>query len=194
LLHERILLPFDAADFRTVLPRRRERRAQKEAHVTVRIRVAAALVAVLATAMAATAQQAPMDEQKLRSEVNAFMDQYWELFSNGKIDQLVERIYHPSGQLNNSGHSSIEDMKRRFPDTRKTLLSAGYGRSQMPKRNVCVLSPTVAIVSGRGVRYLTDGRVMGEYGWTYTLLRSDAGWRMVSIYSHDPNKALICSN
>jgi hypothetical protein len=168
----------------------------KEAYVTVRIRIAVALVAMLATAMVAAAQQAPMDEQKLKGEVNAFMDQYWELFSTGKIDQLVERIYHPSGQLNNSGHSSIEDLKRRFPDTRKTLLSAGYGHSQMPmpKRNVCVLSPTVAIVSGRGVRYLADGRVMGEYGWTYTLLRSEAGWRMVSIYSHDPNKALVCSN
>jgi hypothetical protein len=44
------------------------------------------------------------------------------------------------------------------------------------------------------MRYLTDGNVMGEYGWTYTLIKGADGWRMVSIYSHDPNKALICSS
>jgi hypothetical protein len=62
----------------------------------------------------------------------------------------------------------------------------------MGQRNVCILAANVAVVSGRGVRYLTDGKVMGEYGWTYTLLRTPNGWRMVSIYSHDPGKALTC--
>ena len=155
------------------------------------IRMAAGLVVFFALGVFATAQQ-PSSDDKLRSEVSAFMDQYWELFSAGRIDQLVDRIYHPLGQLSNQGHASIEDLKKRFPATRKTLVDAGYGRSQMPARNICVLSPTVAIVSGRGVRYLTDDSVMAEFGWTYTLLKGAGGWRMVSIYSHDPNKALTC--
>jgi hypothetical protein len=157
------------------------------------IRLAAGLAVLLATAALPTAQRPGGDEQAIRTEVNAFMDQYWELFSTGKIDQLAERIYHPSGQLNNTGHSSVDQLKQRFPDTRKALLAGGYGKSNMPKRNICVLSPTVAIVSGRGVRYLKDGGVMGEFGWTYTLLKGPAGWKMVSIYSHDPDKALTCS-
>ena len=135
----------------------------------------------------------PADQtQALKTEVNSFMDQYWQLFSAGNIDQLVERIYHPSGQLSNQGHSSIEQLKARFPETRKTLLAGGYGRSNMPVRNICILSPTVAVVSGRGIRYLTDGKVMAEFGWTYTLIKGPAGWKMVSIYSHDPGKALTC--
>ena len=153
--------------------------------------MAAGLAAIIAMGTLATAQQ-PSQDQALKAEVNAFMDQYWTLFSAGQIDQLAARVYHPFGQLNNQGHSSIEQMKARFPDTRKTLLAGGYGRSQMPVRNVCVLSPTVAIVSGRGIRYLTDGRIMAEFGWTYTLLKGSDGWRMVSIYTHDPNKALTC--
>ena len=40
---------------------------------------------------------------------------------------------------------------------------------------------------------MADGSVMAEFGWTYTLLKNDSGWRMVSIYSHDPKKALTCS-
>jgi hypothetical protein len=158
--------------------------------------LAAGLMMVVASNVFTSAQQQTVvaDEQAIRKEVSAFMDQYWELWSAGRIDQLVERIYHPFGQLSNQGHSSIEQLKAAFPNTRKTLTSGGYGRSQMPIRNICVLSPSVAIVSGRGIRYLTDGKVMGEFGWTYTLLKIDSGWRMVSIYSHDPSKALICSS
>jgi hypothetical protein len=152
---------------------------------------------VLVTMVASiSAQQAPpVDEQALKKEVNAFMDQYWQTWSAGDIDQLVARIYHPFGQLSNAGHSTIDQMKASFPNTRKALVSKGYGRSQMPMpgRNVCILAPNVAVVSGRGIRYLTDGSVMAEFGWTYTLLKNESGWRMVSIYSHDPKKALTCS-
>jgi hypothetical protein len=152
---------------------------------------------VLVTMVASeSAQQAPpVDEQALKKEVNAFMDQYWQLWSAGEIDQLASRIYHPFGQLSNQGHSTIDQMKASFPNTRKAMVSKGYGRSQMPMpgRNVCILAPNVAVVSGRGIRYLTDGSVMAEFGWTYTLLKNDTGWRMVSIYSHDPKKALTCS-
>jgi hypothetical protein len=158
------------------------------------------LVLVSATAALAAGQQvAPptgnLDEQALKKEVNAFMDQYWSLWSAGDIDQLATRIYHPFGQLSNAGHTTVEQMKANFPQTRKALTSKGYGRSQMPmgQRNVCILAPNVAVVSGRGVRYLTDGSVMAEFGWTYTLLKNDSGWKMVSIYSHDPKKALTCN-
>ena len=156
------------------------------------IRLAAGIAVILAMVEFTSAQQPTADEQTLRGEVNAFMDQYWALWSAGQIDQLVARIYHPFGQLSNAGHASIEELKQRFPDTRKTLLAGGYGRSNMPKRNICILSPTVAVVSGRGIRYLKDGGVMAEFGWTYTLLKGAAGWQMVAIYTHDPNKALTC--
>ena len=162
-----------------------------------RSRVLASLALLVAMSALASAQQTPaIDEQALTKEVNAFMDQYWQLWSSGEIDQLASRVYHPFGQLNNQGHSTIEQLRSAFPQTRQTMLAGGYGRSQMPMagRNVCILAPNVAVVSGRGVRYLTNGNVMGEYGWTYTLIKNATGWRMVSIYSHDPKKALTCSS
>ena len=48
----------------------------------------------------------------------------------------------------------------------------------MPDRNICILSATAAIVSGRGVRSRKDGSVFGEYGWTYTLVKTGDGWRI----------------
>ena len=152
-----------------------------------------AIVTVFTSSASAQQQRAAVDEQALKKEVNAFMDHYWELWSAGRIDRLVAEIYHPFGQLSNTGHASIEQMKATFPATRKTLVDGGYGHSQMPVRNVCILSPTVAVISGRGMRYLTDGKVMGEFGWTYTLIKGTDGWKMVSIYSHDPKKALTCN-
>jgi hypothetical protein len=153
------------------------------------------LLACASGGLAFAQQPAAANEEALKKEVNAFMDQYWQLWSSGDLDQLVSRIYHPFGQLSNQGHSTIDQMRANFPGTRKALVSKGYGRSQMPMpgRNVCILAPNVAVVSGRGVRYLSDGQVMGEFGWTYTLIRNETGWRMVSIYSHDPKKALTCS-
>jgi hypothetical protein len=159
------------------------------------IGIATAVMAMFAaSATVASGQTPPATNDQLKAEVNTFMDQYWELFSAGKIDELVERIYHPSGQLSNQGHSSIDDLRKAFPNSRKTMLAGGYGRSNMPARNICVLSPTVAIVSGRGIRYLTDGKVMAEFGWTYTLLKGPNGWRMTAIFTHDPNKALTCTS
>jgi hypothetical protein len=152
-------------------------------------------VASALSGAAAAQQAAALDEDGLRQEVNAFMDRYWQLWSDGDIDQLASRVYHPFGQLTNQGHSTVEELRSAFPQTRKAMLSKGYARSQMPMagRNVCILAPNVAVVSGRGVRYLANGQVMGEYGWTYTLIKNTTGWRMVSIYSHDPGKALTCS-
>src|SRR5204863_9629298 len=95
------------------------------------------LVSLLAIAIGLSSsvsaqQRAAVDEQALKKEVNAFMDHYWELWSAGRIDQLVAQIYHPFGQLSNTGHASIEQMKATFPATRKTLVDGGYGHSQMP--------------------------------------------------------------
>ena len=160
----------------------------------IAIGFAAGVLVMVAMSTFTTAQQrGAVDEQALRREVNAFMDQYWQLWSSGQIDQLVERIYHPMGQLSNTGHASIEQLRQNFPATRKTLLDGGYGRSNMPSRNICILSPNVAVISGRGIRYLQSGGVMAEFGWTYTLLKGANGWKMVSIYSHDPGKALTCA-
>lgn len=157
-------------------------------------RLAIGLAILFATGAPAAAQQAPAaDEQAIKAEVNAFMERYWQLFSTGQIEELVGRIYHPTGQLGNQGITSVEELARRFPDTRKALLAGGYGRSDMPVRNICVLTPTLAIISGRGVRYLKDGGVMGEFGWTYTLSKGAEGWRMVSILSHDPGRFVTCS-
>ena len=56
--------------------------------------VLASFALLAAMAAPASAQQTPaVDEQALTREVNAFMDQYWQLWSAGDIDQLASRVY-----------------------------------------------------------------------------------------------------
>jgi hypothetical protein len=42
------------------------------------------------------------------------------------------------------------------------------------------------------VRSRKDGSVFGEYGWTYTLVKTGDGWRITTIYGHDPSLAVTC--
>jgi hypothetical protein len=93
-------------------------------------RITAAVMVMFVVSVPTTAQPSSTDnDQAIRTEVNAFMDRYWELFSAGRIDQLVEQVYDASGQLSNQGHSSIQELRMRFPDTRKALIAGGYGKS-----------------------------------------------------------------
>jgi hypothetical protein len=179
-----------------------ERREKKEKEAPVKdirlrmvtrvMAIALAVVSGSAIPLAAQTQAPPPNKEALKAEVNAFMDLYWQLWSAGNIDGLVERIYHPIGQLSNSGHASIDQLKKQFPAMRKAMTDKGYGRSNMPVRNICVMGSTVAVVSGRGVRYLTDGSEMAAFGWTYTLIKGPSGWRMTSIFTHDQDKPLTC--
>ena len=99
----------------------------------IRRQVLVGLALLCTTVALASAQQStPVDEQALKKEVNTFMDRSWQLWSTGEIDQLASRIYHPFGQLSNQGHSTLNQLTSGYPQTRKTLLSKGYGRSQMP--------------------------------------------------------------
>src|SRR6185436_6641740 len=81
-------------------------RRPERMHMKVAGRVLTSLVLVCATTALAAAQGAPVDEQALKKEVNAFMDQYWSLWSAGDIDQLAARIYHPFGLFCNAGETT----------------------------------------------------------------------------------------
>src|SRR5260221_14687958 len=65
-------------------------RSCEETHMNGKQRVLAGLVAIVAMSVWTSAQQPQgNDEPAIKSEVNAFMDQYWELFSAGRNDQVV---------------------------------------------------------------------------------------------------------
>ena len=155
-----------------------------------------AMASVLATSLGVPVAAQPLDEaarQSVRDELNTFFDQYYEWYSAGSADEISRHAYNVPYQLGDgTALETRAEVRQWVVDAYARLDAQGYGRSAMPDRNICVLSSDAAMVSGRGVRYRKDGSVFGEYGWTYTVVQTDDGWRIVSIFGHDPGLAVRC--
>ena len=132
--------------------------------------------------------------QAVHAELDAFFDQYYAWYSAGAADEIARRAYNVPYVLGDGSALRTRDEVRQWvADAWARLDAQGYAGSDMPERNICVLSASAATVSGRGVRYLEDGGLLGEYGWTYALVGTDDGWRIISIFGHDPALAVRCS-
>ena len=153
------------------------------------------VVALLALETPAGAQ--PLDastRQALRAELDTFFDQYYAWYSVGAADEISRHAYNvPYLQGDGSALGTQDEVRQWVADAWARLDAQGYAGSDMPDRNICVLGASAAIVSGRGVRSRKDGSVFGEYGWTYTLVKTADGWRIVSIVGHDTALAVTCS-
>ena len=131
--------------------------------------------------------------QAIRVELDAFFDQYYAWYSAGAADQVARHAYNVPYVLGDGNALRTRDEVRQWvADAWARLDAQGYAGSDMPDRNICVLSAGSAIVSGRGVRRHRDGGLLGEYGWTYLLVNTDDGWRIISIFGHDPALAARC--
>lgn len=153
------------------------------------------LVGLLAAGTTAGAQSPDSEAREaVRAEVDAFFDQYYAWYSVGAADEIARYAYNvPYLRGDGSALATREEVRQWVADAWARLDAEGYGRSNMPERNICVLNTSAVIVSGRGVRYTKDEDIFGEYGWTYTVLKTDDGWRIVSIVGHDPELAVRCS-
>ena len=138
----------------------------------------------------------PLDaatRQSLRAELDAFFDQYYAWYSVGAAQEIARHAYNVPYLRGDGTPLGTEDEVRQWVSDAWTGLDAqGYGGSDMSERNICVLGASAAIVSGRGVRSRKDGSVFGEYGWTYTPVKTSNGWGIITIYGHDPALAVTC--
>jgi ketosteroid isomerase-like protein len=66
------------------------------------------------------------------------------------------------------------------------LKARGYARSELLDRQVKQMSAGAAFVSVSRARYTTDGRELERLGETYTLRKTDGGWKIVVAMIHDP--------
>ena len=135
----------------------------------------------------------PAARQALRTEVDAFFDQYYAWYSAGAADEIARHAYNvPYVRGDGSALGTRDEVRQWVADAWARLDAQGYAGSDMPDRNICILGAGAAIVSGRGVRYNRGGGLLGEYGWTYTVVMTDDGWRILSIFGHDPALAVRC--
>ena len=130
--------------------------------------------------------------EAVRAELDAFFDQYYAWYSVGAADEVSRHAYNVPFFRGGSALGTREEVRQSVADAYARLDAQGYAGSDMPDRNICVLSDSAAVVSGRGIRRHREGGLLGEYGWTYTVVMTDDGWRILTIAGHDPAVAVRC--
>src|SRR5215468_4699735 len=82
------------------------------------------------------------------------------------------------------------DVEALLTQVMEGLKARSYGRSELMDRYVKQMSGNTALVSVSRIRYATDGRELERVGETYTLRRTEAGWKIAVAMIHDPDSVL----
>jgi ketosteroid isomerase-like protein len=67
------------------------------------------------------------------------------------------------------------------------LKARSYARSALMDLHIKQMSGSTALVSVSRVRYATDGRELERLGETYTLRKTEGGWKIAVAMIHDPD-------
>ncbi len=134
--------------------------------------------------------------ERVKAEVTATMDRYYELFSARNMEALPEEIFAiPWMTLGGGGinaSTSRDEALVRWQGSLIDLLGRGWNRSVFTIESVCVLNAGAAIVSGYNTRYDTAGSVMSVGSVSYVLGHTDTGWRIVAYTGHERGKVVSC--
>ena len=77
-----------------------------------------------------------------------------------------------------------------FAQVMEGLKARSYARSELTDLHVHQMSENTAFVSVRRVRYKTDGQKLERLGETYTLRKTEDGWKIAVAMMHDPDTLL----
>jgi hypothetical protein len=164
-----------------------------------RIRALALGLLLFALTAPAFAQQAPLtdaDVQRIRKEVTAAVDKYYQLFSEQNMKALPEEVFNiPWIVIGGQGPQpdlTKEQALSRFEGSLKQLVKDQWGKSVFTTESVCVLNANAAIASGYNTRYKKDGSVMSVGGVSYLFGKTPQGWKIVSYTGTQKGKVVRC--
>jgi ketosteroid isomerase-like protein len=86
--------------------------------------------------------------------------------------------------------STAADVEALLTQVMEGLKGRRYARSELIDLNVKQMSGNTALVSVSRVRYASDGQELERLGETYTLRRSEGGWKIAVAMIHDPETVL----
>jgi ketosteroid isomerase-like protein len=86
--------------------------------------------------------------------------------------------------------TTVAEVEAFFRRVMEGLKARGYGRSELTDLQVKRMSERAGLVSVGRVRYATDGRELEQLGETYSLRKTDDGWKIAAAMVHDPDAVL----
>lgn len=116
--------------------------------------------------------------------------QYFEAFQALDPRAIVSYYHVPCVSISSGGvlvMTTGADVEAMFTRMMERLKRLGYARSELTDLRVTQLSDTIALLGIRGARYKEDGSVLEPLGATYTLRKTEGGWKMAVLTLHDPD-------
>jgi ketosteroid isomerase-like protein len=86
--------------------------------------------------------------------------------------------------------AGIDQARDLFAGMMKGLAARSYGRSEWTRLGLKQLGASAAVLSAVVIRYRTDGAELERFGATYTMRKTDAGWKIVMLTVHDAGGVL----
>ena len=86
--------------------------------------------------------------------------------------------------------ATAADVEALLTQVMEGLKARSYARSELTDLHVHQMSENTALVSVSRVRYKSDGQELERLGETYTLRRTEGGWKIAVAMIHDPDTIL----
>lgn len=86
--------------------------------------------------------------------------------------------------------ATAADVKALLTQVMEGLKARSYAQSELMDLHVKQMLENTALVSASRVRYATDGRELERLGETYTLRKTEGGWKIAVAMIHDPDTVL----
>ena len=129
----------------------------------------------------------------LEQEVDQVFIDYFRDFSNLDLKAIVSYFHRPCVFIVPHDIFVFTDASEiegfwgpRFND----LKAQGFGHTERAEGNIKVLNEDTAIASSKAIRYTKDGSEMESRGATFSLRKTEDGWKIVSLIHHSPDTVI----
>lgn len=146
---------------------------------------------------AAKASSAP-EIAKIKAEVNAAGTNYMTQFSARNPKGMAQDVYsHPAIQISPKDVSVIDPAAQQagLEAVTKRFIATGWNKTEWTQgTQVCVLSPTVAMMSGPFARFDVSNKQISNGGETQVFAKTPQGWKLILLLTIDPKKTAVCND
>jgi hypothetical protein len=126
------------------------------------------------------------------ADIRGMLDELFESFQTLDPRAMVRYYHLPSMAISAQGASVMStaaDVEARFARLMQRLKNQDYARSDYSEARVTMLGETLAQLRVTGARYRRDGNLLEPLNVSYVLRKTDAGWKVVVLMTHDPGAA-----
>jgi ketosteroid isomerase-like protein len=128
-----------------------------------------------------------------KAAVTRLLTDYYAAFSTLDVQAILPFYFEPCLLVSPGGvvaaptHAALAAT---LAPALEGLRAARYARSELTMLHVRQLSLTTALAAGVAVRYKTDGHELERVGVTYLLHKTDSGWKIAGLITHDAHNVM----